>query len=108
MITAAADTSPLADRTVRFLAEKTARGVRLLSALIGERPAPVALAGAVATDPAFRRRLAAALRADGDEAPATIVAPALDPLRGAALLAFEAAGIPWNDTRQVRLAASGR
>ncbi len=105
-ITAAADTSPLADRVLRDLARKTARGVHVLSPLVSETQTPVALAGALATHPAFRNRLADALRDEPGAVQATIAAPSLDPLRGAALLACRAAGIPWSDELRERLRAS--
>jgi len=95
MITAAADGSSLADSALRELAARTARGVHVLAPLVAtestERTA-VSVAGSLATDPAFGSRLADALAVIG--APATrLVPPRLDPLGGAAILAYELAGL---------------
>lgn len=106
-ITALADSSPLADRVLRELARKTARGIHVLAPMIGDAPVPVALAGAVATHPEFQTRLADALADETGAVPTTIVPPALDPLRGAALLAYDAAAIPWTDAVLARLFAGG-
>lgn len=104
-ITALADTSPLADRVLRELARKTARGVHVLAPMVCDAPVPVALAGAVATNSAFQTRLAEALADEPGAVATTIVAPALDPLGGAALLAYDAAAIPWTDAVLARLFA---
>lgn len=105
-ITAAADTSPLADRALRELARKTARSVHLLAPLAGDVPVPVALEGAVATHPSFRERLADALAAESGAVPVEIVRAALGPLQGAAMLAYEVAGISWSDNVVSRLGES--
>jgi glucosamine kinase len=91
-VTAAADTSPLADRALRDLAAKTARGIQLLAPLIHSGPVPVATAGALATTDAYITRLSVAL----GEHPANraiIVPTALDPMRGAALIGLQTAGV---------------
>jgi glucosamine kinase len=87
-VTAAADTSSVADRALRDLAGKTARGVQLLAPLLVQGHVPVATAGALATTPAFTSRLRDALY-EGT----TLVPAVLDPLRGAALIAYQRAGI---------------
>lgn len=92
VITGAADASPLADRAVRDLAARAARGVRLVAPLAGDGVVPVATAGALAATPAFRARLADAL-AEDPVAPARLVPAALDALRGAAVLAYQRAGV---------------
>ncbi|MCL2516119.1 MAG: hypothetical protein FWF16_09240, partial [Microbacteriaceae bacterium] len=91
-VTAAADTSPLADAAVRELARKTARGIRLLAPLIAAPSAPVALYGSLAETPAFRSRVADAL-ADAPAAGARLVPTALDAVRGAALVAYRSLGL---------------
>jgi glucosamine kinase len=91
-VSAAADTSPLADRALRDLAGKTARGVRLLAPLLERQNAPVATAGALASTPTFRSRLSDALTDESAHHP-TLVATQLNPLGGAALIAYERAGI---------------
>jgi len=97
LITGAADSSPLAAAAVATLATKTADGVRLLSPLIGTDPVAVALVGSVATADAFVERFAAAV---AQESPSiTIVPAALDPLRGAALMAYEQIGWTTADFR---------
>lgn len=103
-ITAAADTSPLADRAIRDLAGRTARGIRLLAPLIGDERVPTALCGALATTPAFATRLTDALA----EAPATtavVVPAALDAVRGAALVSYQQLGIDVTDPVLARLGA---
>jgi len=106
-VTAAADTSPLADRAIRDLAGKTARGIRLLSPLIAGAQVPVALCGSLAETAAFRSRLADALA----EAPATaavLVPTALDAVRGAALVAYRQLGIEVEPSMIERLRATSR
>ncbi len=56
-ITAAVDSSPLADAAVTRVAEKTAVGVRLLAPLVSGSVVPVALAGALATSAEFAVRI---------------------------------------------------
>jgi glucosamine kinase len=92
-VTAAADTAPLADAALRALAEKTAQGVLILAPLIEREPVSVAMTGGLASDPAFSSRLDNALSPDIG-APTQIVTPVLDPLGGAAILAYELAGVP--------------
>ncbi|WP_188894658.1 BadF/BadG/BcrA/BcrD ATPase family protein [Microlunatus endophyticus] len=90
LITGAADRSPLAAAAVATLATRTADGVRLLAPLIGTDPVAVALVGSVATANAFVDRFAAAV---APESPSIRIVPAaLDPLRGAALMAYEQIG----------------
>ncbi|CAM3352339.1 BadF/BadG/BcrA/BcrD ATPase family protein [Occultella aeris] len=91
-VTAAADESALADAALRSLASKTADGVAVLAPLIGTRPVPVAVSGSLAGDPAFVGRLGDALGASRG-VPTRLVAPVMDPLGGAALIAYELAGI---------------
>jgi len=91
-VTAAADTSPLADRALRSLAERTAGGVLVLAPLVGADPVPVTVAGALASDPAFVARLRESLVVEGARS-TRLVPPALGPLGGAALLAYDLAGI---------------
>lgn len=92
-ITAAADTSPLADAALRSLTDRTVRGVRLLSPFIATTPVAVALTGALASDPAFAIRLEDSLA----DAAHRIVPAALDGIGGAAILAYGLAGIPVDD-----------
>lgn len=111
MVTEAADTSPLADRALRELAEKTARGVRLLAPLVHspsseDDPAPVTVAGSLATTTAFTARLAAAL-AEHPARRIEIVPAVLDPLRGAALIAYQNVGAPVSEGL-ISLLKSGR
>jgi glucosamine kinase len=90
VITGAVESSPLAAAAVSALASRTAQGVRLLAPLIGTDPVPVALTGSVATATGFVDRFASAVR---QQAPMiTLVPAALDPLRGAALIAYEQIG----------------
>ena len=104
-VTAAAGTSPLADRAVRELAATTALGVRLLLPLVGGDPVPVVTIGALGEHPAFTARLAHAL--EGTRGPAArIVRPVLDPLRGAALMAYGTAGVEVTAELVATLAAS--
>ncbi|MEJ5869305.1 BadF/BadG/BcrA/BcrD ATPase family protein [Pseudokineococcus sp. 5B2Z-1] len=91
LVTAAASTSPLADRAVRALAERTARGVLLLAPLVGRGPVRVSTTGAVASDPAFRARLREVLVVPG-AAPTLLVPPAGDAVLGAVIMALELAG----------------
>lgn len=92
VITGAVDSSPLAAAAVALLATKTASGVRLLAPLIGTDPVPVALVGSLATAAGFADRFAAAVQ---QESPTIEVVPAaLDPLHGAALMAYEHIGWP--------------
>ena len=94
-VTALAERSRLADISLRHLAEITARGVRLLAPSVAKYPVPVACTGSLASDPSFRSRLEHAL--DGGEPCRTeLVAPRLDPLGGAVLLALESAGVAAN------------
>lgn len=104
-VTAAADTSPLADRALRRLARRTARGVAVLAPLIETAPVSVVAAGALATDARFVARLVDAL-ADQPGTPTRLIRSALDPLRGAALLAYERAGIPISQTLIEQLRAT--
>ncbi|WP_187279782.1 BadF/BadG/BcrA/BcrD ATPase family protein [Quadrisphaera setariae] len=88
LVTAAAETSPLADRALRALAERTAVGVLLLAPLVGTAAVPVGCTGSLATDPAFSSRLAAALAGSTCELQPGVT----DPVRGAALMALELLG----------------
>jgi glucosamine kinase len=91
LITAAADSSPLADGACRRLAAKAALGVRLLAAHVETRPVPVTLIGSMVTSPAMATRVADALADQwGDNC--RMVSPALSPLGGAALLALRRLG----------------
>ena len=105
-VTTNADTSPLADRALRLLTGRTARGVMLLAPLVGSEPVLASCIGALATDPAFASRLADDL-AGYPRAPARLVPAALDPLCGAALLAYEVAGVRTDPAVSDRLALSG-
>jgi glucosamine kinase len=91
VITAAVDDSPLAAASVGTLAVRTAAGVRLLAPLIGTDPVPVVLIGSLATARGFADRFEQAVVA---EPTISVVPAALDPLRGAALMAYELAGVP--------------
>ena len=104
-VTAIADTAPLADRALRNLTGRTARGVVLLAPLIGTEPVLASCIGALATDPSFTARLTDDL-AGYPGSPPRLVPAALDPLAGAALLAFEVAGVPTDQTAINRLAGS--
>lgn len=108
MITATADTAPLADAALRTLTTKTAVGVQLLAPLITGSPVPVALAGSLATAPAFLQRLdedLARVAGSNDRAAAAteIATTILDPVGGAALLALDIAGVPSRDDIVTRL-----
>jgi glucosamine kinase len=106
MVTAAADTSPIADAALWALVTKTARGIELLAPLVSASRVPVALAGALATSPAFRSRLATQLAARSHS---TFLTEAeLDPLRGAAILALEAAQVSLTPEVLSRLRAEAR
>lgn len=89
-ITALADRSPIADRALRRLTDKTARGVGVLTPLFAADPVSVSTTGSLATDPDFAARLADSL---ADQPRVRLVPAALGPLAGAALLAYEAAGL---------------
>lgn len=104
-VTAAADSSPLADAALRELADKTARGVLVLAPLIRADQVAVAVTGALASDPAFTTRLTDAL-ATSRATPTQLVASRLDPLGGAAILAYEAAGLAPDHIPISQLAAS--
>ncbi|MGA0567729.1 BadF/BadG/BcrA/BcrD ATPase family protein [Rathayibacter sp. KR2-224] len=99
-VTAAADTSPLADRALRHLAEKTARGIQLLAPLVGQSPVSVATTGGLATTPAFTSRLNDALR-ESPLIPTMLVPAELDALRGAALIAYQHAGSDIRDQKLI-------
>ncbi len=92
LITAAAETSPLADQAIRGLTDKTAHGVLVLAALVGTEPVPVAVTGALASDPAFTDRLGVSLCVPG-AVYSKLVPPVLDSVGGAALLAYEVGGL---------------
>jgi glucosamine kinase len=104
-ITAAADTSPLADQAIRSLAGKTARGIRLLAPLIERDRVPVALYGSLAETTAFRSRVADAL-AEAPGTNATLVPTELDAVRGAALIAYRRLGVEVTAAVIERLRAS--
>ena len=104
-ITAAVDTSPLADAAVTHLAEKTAVGVRLLAPLISRSEVSVALAGALATSAAFADRITRFLTARSEPS-ISVASAALDPLGGAALMALESVGIAVTPQLLRRLQAS--
>lgn len=91
-VTAAADTSPLADAALRSLTDKTAYGVLMLAPLMRTTPVSVAVTGALASHPAFTNRLNDSLTISGTT-PTNIVAPTLNPLGGAAILAYGLAGL---------------
>lgn len=90
-VSAAADSSPAAGRALDRLVDRTARGVRLLLPLVGGDPVQVGTAGALATHPAFQRRLELALV--GSVPPSEVVPAALGPAQGAAIMALELAGV---------------
>ena len=90
LVTAAAAHSELASSSCDWLAGVTSVGVRLVGAHVEARPVAVSMAGAVATDSAFSKRVATALH--GPAGGFTVVDAKLDPVRGAALLALRAAG----------------
>jgi len=85
-VTVIADIEPLADRALRNLTGRTARGVVLLAPLIGTEPVLASCIGALATDPSFTGGLTDDL-AGYPGSPPRLVPAALDPLAGAALLA---------------------
>lgn len=105
LVTEAADRSPLADRALRDLARKTARGVGLLAPLIGGDRVTVSTTGGLATTPAFTARLADALDED-TYAPVALVPAVLDALRGAALIAYGTVGAATNRSVIDRLRGS--
>jgi glucosamine kinase len=77
----------------------------VLAPLIAARPVPVAVTGSLACDPSFVTRLGDSL----DHAGAIrtrLVEPALDPLGGAALMAYEVAGVEPGPMVIKRLAAA--
>lgn len=87
LITAAADSSPLADAACRRLAAKASLGVRLLAAHVDARPVPVALIGSMVTSPAMTARISRDLAARAGDC-CRVAEPVLSPLGGAALLAL--------------------
>ena len=103
LVTAAAQTSPIADRAVRLLAARVARGIALVAPHAGPAPVRVVPIGGVATSPAFASRLAEELRVAGT---GTLAAPILDPVGGAALLALRRIGIVPDAALVRRLAAA--
>ncbi|WP_195908927.1 BadF/BadG/BcrA/BcrD ATPase family protein [Microlunatus sp. Gsoil 973] len=109
VITDAVGSSPLAAASVGWLATRTADGVRLLGPLIGTDPVPVALIGSLATATGFADRFQGEIdsgveRETGRHDPMiTVVPAALDPLRGAALMAYELAGLTVDDALIDRL-----
>ena len=105
VVTGAADTSPLADRALRHLADRTARGVRLLAPLVGDEIVSVSTTGGLATTPTFTRRLEESL-SESPAAPVTLVPAALDALRGAAVIAYQRAGIVIDQDLIARLRGS--
>lgn len=100
LVTSAAETSPLADRAVRRLADEVARGVGLVAPYAGRPPVGVVAIGGVGTSPAFASRFAESLAAGGVASLRTAV---LDPVGGAALLALERAGIDPEPALMARL-----
>lgn len=103
-VTALADSSAISDAAIRALAFKTAQGVRLLTPEIVRTPTPIALAGALATDPVFSDRLHQEL--NDSQQSVYFTEAALDPLGGAALLAYECAEILVDDRLLDRLAGA--
>jgi glucosamine kinase len=101
LVTAAVDTSPMAEAAVRGLASKTARGVQLLAPVVEADPVPLACAGALATSPAFRDRLAEEL-STGSIA-TRMVEAVLDPMAGAALIALKSLDIDLSADLLTRL-----
>lgn len=101
LITGAVDTSPLAAAAVAALATRTAHGVRLLAPLVGTDPVMVALAGSVAEAPGFVARFEVAVRQQ--DPVIALVPPALDPLRGAALMAYELTTVALDEPLIARL-----
>lgn len=100
-ITGAVDSSPLAADAVSSLATRTAEGVRLLAPLLGTDPVMVALAGSLAEAPGFVVRFEAAVR---QEDPVIALVPAaLDPLRGAALMAYDLTAVAVDEPLIARL-----
>lgn len=91
-VTELADSSPAADRALRWLTDATASGVLLLAPLTGVDPVPVACTGSLAQDRAFTARLADSLDLGG-VTPTELVPAELDALGGAALMALQAAGV---------------
>lgn len=89
-VTALAETSTIADAAVRALSFKTAQGIRILTPLVADLATPVALAGALATDDAFSARLREDL---SDDPSVQLSDPILDPLGGAAVIAYQCAEI---------------
>ncbi|WP_432561643.1 BadF/BadG/BcrA/BcrD ATPase family protein [Kineococcus sp. SYSU DK003] len=91
-VTELADASPVADRALRELTDRTASGVLLLAPLVGGTPVPVALTGSLAQAPAFRQRLRTSLRVPGTTV-TDLVPTALGAVGGAALLALQRLGL---------------
>ncbi len=101
IVTEAAGISPLADRALRDLARRTARGVLLLAPLIGDDAVQVATTGGLAATSAFTDRFAEAL-SEGSKS-VRLVPARLDALRGAATIALRGAGAPVDDRLVGRL-----
>ncbi|MBK0331607.1 hypothetical protein I8D64_09355 [Brachybacterium sp. MASK1Z-5] len=96
-VTEMIDSSALAQSAAIRLCERTALGVGLLMPSIHGASIPVACAGSLANDPAFRGLLQRSLdRLPGPQQP-TLVSARLDPVRGSAILALESAGAPVNE-----------
>lgn len=93
LVTAAASSSPLADRCVRRLARRTADGVLLLAPMVGAELVPITVTGALATDQAFVVRLRESLDVPGAHQ-VVLQLPAADAVVGAALMALQSLDAP--------------
>lgn len=104
LITAAADSSPLASAACSQLARSTCTGIRLLAAHFESPSVPVALQGGLARSGALGRRVAAELATTRGKR-LEVVEPVLGPAAGAALLALQRAGADADEVVVGRLAA---
>ena len=86
-VTVKDSTAPLADRALRNLTGRSARGVVLLAPLIGDEPVLASCIGALATDPSFTGGLTDDLAGYPGSPPRLVPGGARHPLAGAALLA---------------------
>ncbi|MEQ7008975.1 BadF/BadG/BcrA/BcrD ATPase family protein [Actinopolymorpha sp. B17G11] len=104
LITAAAETSPLATAACCQLAVATCVGIRLLAGHFESTAVSVALQGGLARSAAFAKSVETELAAAPGKR-MDVVDPVLKPAAGAALLALRRAGVDTNERVVRRLAA---
>lgn len=102
MVTAHADTAPVAAASVDWLTEATAVGVRLVAPHVNGDRVNVAVTGSLADVPPFRSRLDRALRRWVSPR-CTLVDRQLGPVAGAVLTALQNYGAGVDDVVMERL-----